>query len=115
MHAGLFATDPEIHVWLGASGRKYRYSVYMFGTAFGPGPANLVFAREMRPDHYVPVYVAQTGDLSEPLDLHPAMQCIRLNRATHVHVRHSTAPELVRLAECADLIRRWNPTCNAQP
>lgn len=29
--------DLGIHVWTGQSGQKYRYTVYMFGTGFGPG------------------------------------------------------------------------------
>ena len=105
-------SDPGIYLWLGASGKRYRYAVYMFGTVFGPGPANYVFARETRPGHYVPVFIGQTDDLSEPFDNHLAMQCIRLNRATHIHVKLSTAPEEVRRAERSDLIAKWNPTCN---
>jgi len=105
--------DPGIYVWRGASGRKYRYTVYMFGTAFGPGPANYVFARETRPGHYVPVYIGQTDDLSAPFDNPLAMQCIRLNRATHIHVKHSIELEEVRRAERSDLILKWNPTCNS--
>lgn len=104
--------EPAIHVWVGASGQKYRYTVYMFGTAFGPGAANYIFARETRPGQYLPVYIGQTRDLSEPFDNHLAMQCIRLNRATHIHVKLSTAPEEVRRAERSDLIAEWNPPCN---
>jgi hypothetical protein len=105
--------EPGIHIWTGASGQRYRYGVYMFGTAFGPGRANYVFARETRPGHYVPVYFGHTEDLSEPFDNLAAMQCIRLNRATHIHVKLSTAPEEVRRAERSDLIAEWKPPCNA--
>lgn len=105
--------DSGIHVWTGASGQKYRYTVYMFGTVFGPGAANYVFARETRPGQYTPVYIGQTGDLSEPFDNHLAMQCIRLNRATHIHVKLSNAPEEQRRAERSDLIAEWNPPCNS--
>ncbi|MBX3703938.1 MAG: hypothetical protein KF822_09210 [Steroidobacteraceae bacterium] len=106
-------SDPGVHVWIGASGRKYRYAVYMVGTVFGPGPANFVFARETRPGLYAAVHIGHTGDLSEPFDNHLAMQCIRLNRATHIHVKLSTAPEEVRRAECSDLIAEWSPPCNS--
>lgn len=105
--------DPGIYVWTGASGQRYRYTVYMFGTVFGPGPANFIFARETRPGHYAAVYIGQTDDLSEPFDDHLAMQCIRLNRATHIHVKLSTAPDEVRRAERSDLIAEWNPPCNS--
>lgn len=105
-------SEPGIHVWTGASGQKYRYTVYMFGTAFGPGPANFVYARETRPGQYVAVYIGQTDDLSRPFDDALAMQCIRQQRATHIHVKLSTAPEEARRAERSDLIAEWNPSCN---
>ncbi|MGQ0428412.1 MAG: hypothetical protein ACT4UQ_00525 [Gammaproteobacteria bacterium] len=105
--------DPGIYLWTGASGQKYRYTVYMFGTVFGPGPANYIFARETRPGHYLPVYIGHTEDLSAPFENHPAMQCIKLNRATHIHVKLSIATEEVRRAEKSDLIAEWNPVCNS--
>ncbi len=62
--------DLGIHVWAGQSGQKYRYTVYMYGTAFGPGPANYIFARETRAGQYQVLYVGQAQDLSEPFDDH---------------------------------------------
>jgi predicted GIY-YIG superfamily endonuclease len=105
--------DPAIHVWTGATGQKYRYTVYMFGTAFGPGAANYILARESQPGRYAALYVGQTNDLSACFDRHQAMDCIKLMRATHVHVKFSTAPEEVRRAERSDLIAQWNPPCNS--
>lgn len=105
-------TDLGFHIWTGQSGQKYRYTVYMFGTLFGPGPANYIFAREVRPGQYTPVYIGHTGDLSEPFDNHLAMQCMRLNRATHIHIRHTDLREELRRAERSDLISVWNPPCN---
>lgn len=104
--------DLGIFIWTGASGEKYRYSVHMFGTAFGPGPANFVYARELRPGQYQPVYFGETADLSEPFGDYLAMQCIKHDRVTHIHVRHSGAREEVRRAERSDLIARWSPPCN---
>lgn len=112
MRASESMSDPGFHVWTGQSGQKYRYAVYLFGTAFGPGPANYIFAREIRVGHYLPVFIGQTDDLSEPFDNHLAMQCIRLNRATHIHVRHAAQREELRRAERSDLIAVWNPPCN---
>ena len=105
--------DLGIHLWSGQSGQKYRYTVYMFGTAFGPGPANYIFAREVRAGHYVPLYFGQTADLSEPFDDQIAVECLKQNRVTHIHVRHSDAREEIRRAERSDLISVWNPPCNA--
>lgn len=104
--------DLGVHVWIGQSGRKYRYTVYMFGTAFGPGPANYIFAREIRPGQYTALYIGQTGDLSEPLGNPLLMQCIKLNRVTHIHVRHADEREELRRAERSDLIAACQPPCN---
>ena len=105
--------DLGIHVWTGQSGQKYRYTVYMYGTAFGPGPANFIFARETRPGQYQALYIGQTQDLSEPFDDPVAVACLKQNRVTHIHVRHSDSREEVRRAERSDLISAGNPPCNA--
>lgn len=112
MHSRESMADLGFHIWTGQSGQKYRYAVHMFGTAFGPGPANYIFAREVRAGQYLPVYIGHAGDLSEPFDNHLAMQCMKLNRATHIHVRYTDLCEEPRRAECSDLITIWNPPCN---
>ena len=99
--------------WVGKSGQKYRYSVHMYGTVFGPGPANYVFARELRPGKYEPVFFGETADLSEPLGDPVSAACVREQRVTHIHVRHGSDREEVRRAEQSDLIAQWNPPCNA--
>jgi len=101
-----------LHVWTGISGKKYRYSVFMFGTAFGPGAANFIFAREFKAGLYFPIYVGHTGDLSEPFSDYVAMQCIKLSRVTHIHVRFNEASEEQRRAEASDLIAKLTPSCN---
>ena len=101
-----------LYVWTGASGKKYRYSAFMFGTHFGPGAANVIFARETTRGKYVPIYVAQTADLSEPLKDEAALGSINEHRATHVHVRFAGDDEAARIAECEDLIAGLNPPGN---
>ena len=105
-------SDLGIYLWTGQSGQKYRYTVYMFGTAFGPGPANYVFAREIGPGQYQPLYVGQTDDLSEPFDDAIALDCLKQNRVTHIHVRHADSREEIRRAERSDLISIVDPPCN---
>lgn len=105
--------DLGIHVWTGQSGQKYRYTVYMYGTMFGPGPANFIFARETRAGQYQVLYVGQTQDLSEPFEDTVAGECLKQGRVTHVHVRHTDGREEVRRAERSDLISALNPPCNA--
>lgn len=101
-----------IYVWTGMSGTKYRYSVYMFGTVFGPGPANFIFTREIKPGQHFPIYVGHTNDLSEPFSDYLAMQCIKMSRVSHIHVRFSESTEELRRAQRSDLIAHLNPPCN---
>lgn len=101
-----------IHVWLGKAGREYRYSVYMFGTVFGPGAANFIFAQEFKPGTYVPLYIGHTNDLSEPFSNYVALQCMKLRRVTHIHVHFNETSEELRRAERSDLIAQWSPPCN---
>ena len=101
-----------VYQWVGQSGQKYRYSVHMYGTVFGPGPANFVLARELRAGQYQAVYFGETADLSEPFKDPVVTQCIKAERVTHIHVRHASDREEVRRAERSDLIARWNPPCN---
>lgn len=105
--------DLGIHVWTGQSGQKYRYTVYMYGTAFGPGPANFIFAREARPGQYQALYVGQTQDLSEPFEDPVAVECLKQGRVTHIHIRHTDTREEIRRAERSDLISACTPPCNA--
>lgn len=101
-----------LHVWTGVSGKRYRYSLYMFGTSFGPGAANFILAKEIKPGLHFPTFIGSTPDLSDlglPSDM---TECIRMSRATHIHVHFNEAGEGSRRAECADLIERWNPPCN---
>ena len=104
-----------LHVWTGASGKKYRYSAFMFGTNFGPGAANVIFARETKRGHYSAIYVGQTPDLSEPFKDEAAQRCITEGRATHVHVRFAGDDEAARIAECEDLIAALKPPCSQSP
>lgn len=104
-----------LHVWTGASGRKYRYSAFMFGTNFGPGAANIIFARETRRGEYSALYVGQTADLSEPFGDEAALRCITEGRATHIHVRFAGDEEAARIAECEDLVAALAPPCSQSP
>jgi len=104
-----------LHVWTGASGKKYRYSAFMFGTHFGPGAANVIYAREIKRGHYAPIFIAQTADLSEPLKDEAVLQCVTEGRATHIHVRFAGDDEAVRIAECQDLIAALKPPCTQGP
>jgi hypothetical protein len=102
----------DLHLWIGASGKSYRYTAFMYGTQFGPGAGNLIFAREVRRGQYAAICVAQTADLSEPFGDPATLGCIREGRPTHVHVHFAVGDEAARLAECEDLIAALKPACN---
>lgn len=99
-------------IWEGASGTGYKYWIYPFGTTFSAAPGNYIFAKETKPQTYAPIYIGQTGDLSERFDSHHKMSCIKQNGATHIHVHTSSGKEEERLAEETDLLRKWNTPCN---
>ena len=98
--------------WTGKSGLTYKYGIYRIGTTFTAKPGNYVFAKETEPNRWSPIYVGETGDLSERFDNHHKMACIKLNGATHIHVHTSSSDVKVRRAEETDLINKWNPKCN---
>ena len=72
---------------------------------------NYIFAKETSPKNWVPVYIGQTGDLSERFDNHHKMDCAKRNGATHIHA-HTTKSKAARLDEETDLVRKWDPVCN---
>lgn len=104
-----------LHVWTGISGKKYRYSAFMYGTHFGPGAGNFIFTREIKRGLYFPIYVGQTADLSEPFSDQFLLQCITMSRASHIHVKFTEDDEATRIAECEDLIAQLTPSCNRRP
>ncbi len=98
--------------WPGKSGKTYAYLVYEFGTTFKQSPGNYIFAKETEPNALTPIYIGQTGDLSERFDNHHKMPCIRREGATYICVHASSENEETRQAEESDLIEQWNPVCN---
>ena len=92
--------------------RANLYWIYTIGTTFTDKKgANYVFAKETTKGTFRPIYVGETGDLSERFDNHHKMPCIKENGATHIHVRINT-DESSRLVEESDLIKNYNPVCN---
>lgn len=97
--------------WSGASGKKYRHWIYPLGASLNAKAGNYIFAKEVKPNEWAPVYVGQTGDLSERFDHHHKLDCAKRKGATHIHA-HNNANKSDRLNEETDLIRKWNPSCN---
>ena len=99
--------------WEGASGKVYRYWTYSINNfSFKAEPGNYIFAKETKGDTYAPIYIGQTANLSERVEAHHNMSCIRLYGATHIHAHRSSGKEEERTAEETDLIQKWHPLCN---
>lgn len=98
--------------WSGRSGRSYTYYIYPIGTPLKKVPGNYVFARETKPRRWTPIYVGETGDLSERFDNHHKMTCIKAKGATHIHAHASSAVAQERRSEERDIIGKWSPPCN---
>ena len=100
--------------WTGKSGRKYTYWVYPLPVNFTSVPGNYIFAKRNERGQWVPVYIGETGDLSERFENHHAMHCIRKNNATHLLVHKSSSERSKRLNEETDLLQNYSPSCNKQ-
>jgi hypothetical protein len=98
--------------WPGASGKSYEYEIYENETTFRSVPGNYVFAREVTPGHWAPVYIGETGDLSTRFDDHHKAKEIAKHGATHICVHASSSNKQQRLNEETDLVRKWAPPCN---
>lgn len=109
------ATTPATLELVGASGRRYTFYVYPWGTLFKPQggvyAVTRAVANQTGGNNHTILYVGQTGDLSERFDQHHKEPCFRRNAATHLCVT-TEANEQNRLAIEADLVRAYNPPCN---
>jgi hypothetical protein len=105
-------SDAPTIEWEGQSGTKYTYWIYPLGTTFKAEPGNYIFAKESKPNSFSPIYIGETGDLSERFDSHHKQDCIDSNQASHIHVHKNDDGEVARRAEESDLIAKWNPPCN---
>ena len=97
--------------WQGASGNSYRYWIYPIGHSLKTEGGNYIFARETESGRYTPIYIGETGDLSDRFDNHHKAECIGNEGATHIHARLNSKHQ-DRLDEEADLVAKWQPPCN---
>lgn len=103
----------ERTVFIGKSGKEYRYWIYDLDDKFGSTPANYAFVREVNPGWFEPIYIGQTQDIHrESFTSLPKWQCILKNHPTRLCVHRSSKNEAERIAEIDDLINRYHPSCN---
>ncbi len=109
------ATTPATLELTGASGKKYAFLVYPWGTTFKPIGGVYAVTRatsnQAGGQTHTIVYLGQTGDLSERFDDHHKADCFNRRSANCICV-HVEDNEKSRLAIEADLIAAYNPPCN---
>lgn len=103
----------ERTVFVGKSGKEYRYWIYDLDDKFGSTPANYAFVKEAEPGWFEPIYIGQTKDIHrEVFASLPKWQCIQQNHPTRLCVHRNSKNEPERLAEVDDLIQKYHPLCN---
>jgi len=79
-------TEPPTIKWPGKSVTEYTDWIYPPGlTLSDDQPGNYFHAKEASPGRFTPLYISQTGDLSERLCNHGQQDCVDARGATHVH------------------------------
>jgi hypothetical protein len=98
--------------WTGKSGCKYKYEIYAVGQLFTPVPGNFIFAREISPHQWLPVYIGETVRMNELFEMSDWWRCILRYNATHIHVHESVTDLRKRCAEVSDLLAKYKAPCN---
>lgn len=106
-------SDPIAINWPGASGAAYTHYIYVRGQGFTSDvPGNYVYAKEVNPGEWLPIYIGQTCNLNQRQSGHEKKPCLDAHGATHVHVCFNSSGESARRAQEDDQIARWQPVCN---
>jgi hypothetical protein len=98
--------------WIGLSGRSYQYWIYPIGTSFRLGSGNYIFAKQIDPDEWLPLYIGQSGNLIQICGDPEILAVMKKRGATHIHVHYNEASARVLRIEEIDLIRNWRPLFN---
>jgi len=94
----------------GDSGRSYSFDVYPWGPSFNSAGAVYMVLKK-NGSNYDPIYIGQTGDLSERFDNHHKRDCFDRHGKTHIAV-HGGSSESRRFDIETDLVRNYSPVCN---
>ena len=100
--------------WKDKSGTSHRFWIYLRGTKFNePCPGIYIYAREVSPHKWIPIYIEQTENVNLRLTNHEQRERVDQNGAIGMHVSIIT-DEKSRFTLEKDLIEQWKPVCNAQ-
>ena len=103
--------DPCVN-WPGLSGKVYPYQIHPIDASFQPVPANYIYAKQSENGEWVPLYIAQTRNLSQRLEDFEKQGRAFQSGATHILVNISNVGHADRCSEQRDLILCWKPSCN---
>lgn len=99
----------------GASGAKYEFTVYPFGTDFEAIPAIYYISKRTEKSdgggNHLEIYIGETNNLSERFDNHHKASCFRRYKANALSIRQESN-ESKRLKIEKDLIDAYKPPCN---
>ncbi len=98
----------------GKSGTAYTFAAYAFGTALKALGGLYIFSVRTVTNgngSHDPIYIGQTGDLSERFDDHHKAKCIKSKNPNCICI-HLEDDEETRLAIETDLLGNRNPPCN---
>ena len=100
----------------GASGKKYEFNAYQWGTSFKEDYSVVYFVTKRSKNledgySHKRIYVGQTEDISTRFDNHHKHDCFVQHKANCICV-HGEQDEDIRLEIEQDLIDNYNPPCN---
>lgn len=101
-------------MWHGASGVKYKYYIYPIDASFKNEPGNYIFAKEISPGQWKPIYIGESERLNDRLSNHDKLPCVQRHGGTHIHAHLTSGGQDVRRAEESDLLTKWDPPCNKE-
>ena len=104
----------EIIMWPGASGKEYKHWILPIGATFKDVPGIYIFAREISPGKWMPIYIGETESLHDRLSNHDKMTCVKRYGGTHIHAHTTFGSQGASAAEESDLLSKWDPPCNKE-
>jgi len=101
--------------WSGASGEALEFTIYEWGKQFKAVGAVYVISHRTPKlsdgGRHEPIYIGETGDLSERFDDHHKASCISRHGPNRICIHRDGNAKSRRHKE-ADLIQKWSPPCN---
>jgi hypothetical protein len=106
----------QIVTCTGASGTSYEFDVDPIGLAYEPKPGVYIFSKLSNNGKWTALFVGSTydlhGTLKTYLKIHPKLECLKREGATHIGTLLVKGGEAERDRIVSDLIKSVTPPCN---